>query len=429
MDNSVLALLREIQGAGGSQGLGVVDQRLEAARKLRDSHRGNSYMPKGNSGQVADFSGFVGDIVGGRKAEQEVSQLEKLQAQMMRDQTTRARDGLNQSIRQISGHTNQIDAFEDMPAQPLAGVKEEGREEFNALQGATRGMDPIAAQEAVGKYGLSKSLWQQQQLNKAPTSGGMTTLLQLATAYKQAHPNATYDEAMAAAQKQLETFTVTDVGGVPTAFGNRFAGTSQLGSLEGEVAGAGAIAEGSAMGTAFGKGNAEWQLLGPQRQSQTEALVREMEAFVDKAKRIKNNPSLWRSTGFMTYLPSLRGSEGANLDADIESLRAATGLTGLTALKQSGVTLGQVTQAEHDLLQNEIASLSQIQDDETFMRQVQRIIDRTERLMSTARGEFATMYGEGAKPRPTMLPKSNPAAPAAPAGAISLDEYLAGQGG
>lgn len=157
MATDILTLLREIQGAGGSQGLGIVDERLAAARKLRDSHRGNSYMPKGRTGQVADIGGFVRDMVGRPKAEREVNDLERLQAEMVRDQTTRARGGLDRSIDQITGSTDQIDAFEGMPAQTLAGAPTTERLEARALRGALAGADPMHAQEALTKYGVAKA--------------------------------------------------------------------------------------------------------------------------------------------------------------------------------------------------------------------------------------------------------------------------------
>lgn len=69
----------------------------------------------------------------------------------------------------------------------------------------------------------------------------------------------------------------------------------------------------------------------------------------------------WTSAGLAAHLKGIGGAP-ANLASTLNTVKANIGLDELLKLKAAGGTLGQVTQAEHELLQGLIADLEQTQD-------------------------------------------------------------------
>lgn len=112
----------------------------------------------------------------------------------------------------------------------------------------------------------------------------------------------------------------------------------------------------------------------------------------------------WASAGVSGQLRMIGGAP-ANLDALITSVGAQIGLDELTKLKQSGVTLGQVTEAEHTLLQSMIANLSQIQDPQQLREALQRIKQQSNKAWRITRDNLAQIAQAkgGAAPDPQSI--------------------------
>src|SRR5690606_37631609 len=155
-------------------------------------------------------------------------------------------------------------------------------------------------------------------------------------------------------------------------------------------------------GTEIGK--AEGRMLSPEaRVKKVEAeshlanAVHNLERLAAQAKEIRDNPSLWRATGFMSVLPSVPGGEAANIDAAMVTLKSQTGFGVLQAMRdasKTGGALGQVSNIENELLQNNLAALEQSQSTEEFKRNLDKIIEYTEAAKARLTGAYRETYGE-----------------------------------
>lgn len=116
----------------------------------------------------------------------------------------------------------------------------------------------------------------------------------------------------------------------------------------------------------------------------------------------------WTSAGVAGQLKTIGGAP-ANLASLIASVNAQVGLDELTKLKQSGVTLGQVTEAEHVLLQSMIANLSQISDPQVLREALQQIKQQSNKAWRITRddlaGRAAVKGGGGGSPPTLKTPK------------------------
>lgn len=105
----------------------------------------------------------------------------------------------------------------------------------------------------------------------------------------------------------------------------------------------------------------------------------------------------WTSAGVIGNLKSIGGAP-ANLASTLNTIKANIGLDELLKLKAAGGTLGQVTTAEHELLQGLIADLSQTQDPDQLKRKLAYIRQQAEgswqRVMDIYR-ETASIRGGG----------------------------------
>jgi ribosomal protein L1 len=137
-----------------------------------------------------------------------------------------------------------------------------------------------------------------------------------------------------------------------------------------------------------------------------DAITYNLDMVSAKANALAKHPGLGKITGMVGAFPNMPGSEAANAKAALDSLKASVGLDTLVALKQgSGAGLGQVTEAEHKLLQNYISALEQAQSEDAMKKALSDISTWTQK----ARGRVSTAYGTrwGSKPAPTAAPEGN----------------------
>lgn len=114
-----------------------------------------------------------------------------------------------------------------------------------------------------------------------------------------------------------------------------------------------------------------------------------------EARRIMSDPAVTRITGLWSMLPSLPGGAAANLEAKLETLKSQVGFGVLQAMRdasKTGGALGQVSNIENQLLQNNLAALSQAQSADEFKRAMQQIIEYAEGAKQRLKGAFDHDY-------------------------------------
>ena len=140
-----------------------------------------------------------------------------------------------------------------------------------------------------------------------------------------------------------------------------------------------------------------------------EATVRDAENNLDRmaaqARQLMNHQGLSRITGVMGAVPDYPGSDAANARAELESLKSQVGFGVLQAMREASKTggaLGSVSDTENQLLQSNLAALSNSQSLESFRQNLQKIIDYSEGAKSRMRRAFNEQYGQqqGQGPRP-----------------------------
>jgi hypothetical protein len=164
-------------------------------------------------------------------------------------------------------------------------------------------------------------------------------------------------------------------------------------------------------------GEKEQEVLGkdfgerPAKMRQAQTNMRQLEVQHDRVTRmldeVDNLAGFW-TTGLMSQpMENIRGTEARRLAGRIRSINANLGLTELRALKDAGVSLGQVTEAEHALMQRLYGELSQAESPEDLKRTVADI----RRELATAR----TLRNE-AYARDFLTPRQERQRPAASQG-------------
>lgn len=108
----------------------------------------------------------------------------------------------------------------------------------------------------------------------------------------------------------------------------------------------------------------------------------------------------WTSAGVLGNLKTIGGAP-ADLASTLNTVKANIGLDELLKLKAAGGTLGQVTTAEHELLQGLVADLSQTQDPKLLKQKLAYIRKQAEgawqRVMAVYK-EAAAIRGGGGQP-------------------------------
>lgn len=124
--------------------------------------------------------------------------------------------------------------------------------------------------------------------------------------------------------------------------------------------------------------------------SKREELISQMDDIDANADRLLKT-NLGRITGVVGAFPSIPGTEAADAKAALDSFKSKLGLTTLAALKSgTGAGLGQVTEAEHKLLQNFISELDQAQSEQSLRAS----IDRIKKWAAGAKGRIDAGYSK-----------------------------------
>lgn len=167
-------------------------------------------------------------------------------------------------------------------------------------------------------------------------------------------------------------------------------------SLQGEIAGA----------KETEKKQADIEVARPQAVTATNAAA----ASLDKVQAtvgelLKNQNGLERSTGITGRFPTVPGSDSANWQADLATLKSQLGLRGIQELRdasKTGGAVGNATEKEWDMLANAYVALSQSQSAPEFKENLSTL----NTMLDGARTRIKEAFG-----RQYTAPAGQPAAP------------------
>lgn len=118
--------------------------------------------------------------------------------------------------------------------------------------------------------------------------------------------------------------------------------------------------------------------------------------MADQAQAILDNESLWRATGTTGWFYNLPGSEAANIEAQIDTLKSQVGMQTLSAMKELSANgasgLGNASNKEYEGLQSSLSSLNQRQSTDEFRRSLQRIVDHSNKGQQRLKNTFKQTY-------------------------------------
>ena len=136
-----------------------------------------------------------------------------------------------------------------------------------------------------------------------------------------------------------------------------------------------------------------------------------LDRLATAANEVMRHPGLGRITGLIGALPSIPGSDAANAEAKLQTLKAQVGFGVLQDMRnasKTGGALGQVTEKELVFLQNALAALEQAQDKPQMQESLQKIIDFATGSKARLRGAFNVKHGGRQQSAPTPPPVAAP---------------------
>lgn len=167
-------------------------------------------------------------------------------------------------------------------------------------------------------------------------------------------------------------------------------------------------------------GPADQKLQGQFNQD-TAALMGSITSFdrlASAANEVLNHPGLEGITGWRGKLPNAPGSDAANAEALLATLKSQVGFSVLQDMRnnsKTGGALGAVSDAEGKRLEANLAALDKSQSLEQFKKNLQKIIDYSEQAKDRMREAFNMRHADR-QGQPSGPGTPAPAKPSAPAG-------------
>ena len=121
------------------------------------------------------------------------------------------------------------------------------------------------------------------------------------------------------------------------------------------------------------------------------------------ANALLKHPGLSKSTGLMSVVPgvgglvSIPGTDAANFKAGLDTLKSQVGFSVLQEMRnnsKTGGALGQVSDRENVMLQNNLAALDRSQSEPEFKAALQQIVDYTDAAKDRLRSAFNMKHGD-----------------------------------
>ena len=126
-----------------------------------------------------------------------------------------------------------------------------------------------------------------------------------------------------------------------------------------------------------------------------------MDRLAQEANAIKEHPGLGGITGVRGIVPNIPGTAPANAQARLDTLKSQVAFGVLQNMRnnsKTGGALGQVSNIEEKMLQDNLAGLGRAQSKEEYQKALQRIIDYTEGAKDRLRKAYNMKHG-GSSPQ------------------------------
>lgn len=115
------------------------------------------------------------------------------------------------------------------------------------------------------------------------------------------------------------------------------------------------------------------------------------------AQALMIHPGTARITGIMGMAPNWPGGDAADAQAELQNLKSQVGFSVLQAMRdasKTGGALGQVSDKENEMLQNNLAALQNSQSLEQFKANLQKIIDFATASKDRLKQAYMRQYGD-----------------------------------
>lgn len=126
-----------------------------------------------------------------------------------------------------------------------------------------------------------------------------------------------------------------------------------------------------------------------------------LDRLATSAAELMNHPGLVGISGVRGAIPSFPGSAAFDADAKLETLKSQIGFAVLQAMRdasKTGGAVGQVSNYEQQLLQNNMDALKKAQSLEQFQQSLKNIIDQATATKGRLRGAITNRYGAQEQP-------------------------------
>lgn len=137
----------------------------------------------------------------------------------------------------------------------------------------------------------------------------------------------------------------------------------------------------------FGKSKVKWKTGRPKFKSKINSSKASQKILEATSKQLKDNINSW-STKYGASLSSLPGSEARRLKNQLNTLKAHSAFSTLTDLKDSGGTLGAISEAELVLLEAKLGALDQGGDSTELLRVIDQIVNSNISTIGRLETEF-----------------------------------------
>lgn len=183
--------------------------------------------------------------------------------------------------------------------------------------------------------------------------------------------------------------------------------------------------EGKAADTKTGQIKGEQRATQPQAAAALGSAVSSLDRMGASVQQLIDDPALGRITGVMGMIPNYPGGEAAGAQARLNTLKSQIGFAVLQAMRdasKTGGALGQVSDTENKMLQNNLASLEQAQSEEDLKRELKKILDFVAGSKQRLQNAYSQTYGGGGSA------STAPAASSAPSGGVvDYRDYFGGR--
>jgi hypothetical protein len=125
--------------------------------------------------------------------------------------------------------------------------------------------------------------------------------------------------------------------------------------------------------------------------------VAELDRLGEIAREVKDHPGLKGITGIPGMFPNIPGTDRANAAAKLDTLKSQVAFRVLQTMRdmsKTGGALGQVSDRENTMLQNNLAALDRAQSYEEFQRELGRVIEFVDGVKSRMQQAYTSEFGD-----------------------------------